>query len=170
MVDGLADASFETAAGFLDGLAGGDLALVETAGQPVRGRPAGHLTRASRRPERPGSLRSRIHREAQTLRLLASRRDELVGLRPQAVCRLHRELQILIHVGAKRMLTATKAKVLLASVRPRDEVGKVRKASAMDHGNRRLNHALPETGRGQSERLPGQGEAGAFTGMIKNLG
>ena len=30
------------------------------------------------------------------------------------------------------MLTATKSKILLASVRPRDEVGKVRRALALD--------------------------------------
>ena len=76
--------------------------------------------------------RVRIDERSQTLRLLASRRNELVGLRTQAVCRLHRELQILIPGGAKRMLTATKAKALLASVRPGDEVGKVRKALALD--------------------------------------
>ena len=66
------------------------------------------------------------------MRLLSNRRDELVGLRTQAVCRLHRELQILIPGGASRALTAAKAKALLASVRPRDEVGKVRKSLALD--------------------------------------
>ena len=74
----------------------------------------------------------RVDERAETLRLLSNRRDELVGLRTQAVCRLHRELQILIPGGASRALTALKAKSLLASVRPRDEVGKVRKALALD--------------------------------------
>jgi transposase len=74
----------------------------------------------------------RVDERAETLRLLSARRDELVGLRTQAVCRLHRELQILIPGGASRALTAAKAKALLASVRPRDEVGKVRKALAQD--------------------------------------
>jgi len=77
-------------------------------------------------------LRVRVDERAETLRLLSNRRDELVGLRTQAVCRLHRELQILIPGGASRALTAAKAKTLLASVRPRDEVGKVRKALAQD--------------------------------------
>lgn len=66
------------------------------------------------------------------LRLLASRRRELVGTRVQAVNRIHRELQILIPGGAKQRLTAAKAKTALASVRPRDEVGKVRKALLHD--------------------------------------
>ena len=56
----------------------------------------------------------------------------LSGLRTQAVCRLHRELQILIPGGASRALTAAKAKALLGSVRPRDEVGKVRKSLGLD--------------------------------------
>ena len=77
-------------------------------------------------------LQVRVDERAETLRLLSNRRDELVGLRTQAVCRLHRELQILIPGGASRALTATKAKSLLASVRPRDEVGKVRKSLALD--------------------------------------
>jgi transposase len=74
----------------------------------------------------------RVDERAETLRLLANRRDELVGLRTQAVCRIHRELQILIPGGASRSLTAAKAKTLLASVRPRDEVGKTRKALVAD--------------------------------------
>ena len=74
----------------------------------------------------------RVDERAETLRLLANRRDELVGLRIQAVCRIHRELQILIPGGASRRLSAAKAKVLLSSVRPRDEVGKVRKALVLD--------------------------------------
>ena len=66
------------------------------------------------------------------LRLLACRRHELVGSRTQAVNRIHRELQILMPGGAKQKLTAAQARALLASVRPRDEVGKVRKALVAD--------------------------------------
>jgi len=77
-------------------------------------------------------LQVRVDERTETLRLLANRRDELVGLRTQAVCRIHRELQILIPGGASRALTAAKAKTMLASVRPRDEVGKVRKALVID--------------------------------------
>lgn len=69
---------------------------------------------------------------SEKLRLLAHRRKELVALRTQAVGRLHRELLILLPGGAKRSLRAARAKQLLASVRPRDEVGKVRKQLALD--------------------------------------
>src|SRR5215213_1449716 len=56
--------------------------------------------------------------KSEMLRLLSGRRRELVGLRTQAVCRLHRELVILIPGGASRRLTAAMARRLLASVRP----------------------------------------------------
>ena len=71
----------------------------------------------------PDLERVQVDGHATALRLLASRRKELVGLRTQAVNRVHRELQILIPGGAKRGLSAARAKTLLASVRPRDEVG-----------------------------------------------
>jgi transposase len=67
-----------------------------------------------------------------TLRLLANRRHELVGLRTQAVCRLHRDLANLVPGGARRALTAKKAKELLAKIRPRDEVGRLRRQLAAD--------------------------------------
>jgi transposase len=80
----------------------------------------------------PGLEQVRPDDHTVTLRLLASRRHELVGSRTQAVNRIHRELQILLPGGAKQKLTAGQAKALLASVRPRDEVGKVRKALVGD--------------------------------------
>ena len=67
---------------------------------------------------------------AEVLRLLSGRRRELVGLRTQAVCRLHRELVILIPGGASRRLTATRAGAMLNEIRPRDEVARLRKALA----------------------------------------
>src|SRR3954447_19842613 len=69
---------------------------------------------------------------AEVLRLLSGRRRELVGLRTQAVCRLHRELVILIPGGASRRLTATRARALLNGIRPADEVARLRKALARD--------------------------------------
>jgi transposase len=66
------------------------------------------------------------------LRLLAGRRHELVGLRTQCVNRLHRDLMALVPGGAATALTATKAKALLASVRPRDEVGRLRRQLAAE--------------------------------------
>ena len=80
----------------------------------------------------PGLEQVRPDDHTVALRLLACRRHELVGSRTQAVNRIHRELQILLAGGAKQKLTATQAKVGLASVRPREEVGKVRKALVAD--------------------------------------
>ena len=61
------------------------------------------------------------------MRLLANRRHELVGLRTQALCRIHRDLVNLVPGGAPQALTVAKAKALLAKVRPRDEVGRLRR-------------------------------------------
>lgn len=66
------------------------------------------------------------------LRLLANRRKELVDLRTQCVNRLHRDLVGLVPGGAPTALTATKAKALLAGVRPRDEIGRLRRRLAAD--------------------------------------
>ena len=80
----------------------------------------------------PGLPEVRPDDRAVTLRLLAHRRTELVSARTQAACRLQRDLLILLPGGTKPGLTAARAKALLASVRPRDEVGKTRKAIATD--------------------------------------
>jgi transposase len=61
------------------------------------------------------------------LRLLTDRRQQLVEQRIATVNRIHDLLLTLIAGGAKPGLTAAKAKELLASVRPRDQVGKARK-------------------------------------------
>ena len=66
----------------------------------------------------------------ETLRLLSNRRDELVALRTQAVCRIHRDLLALVPGGASTSLTAKRAKEALAKVRPRDEVGRLRRKLA----------------------------------------
>lgn len=69
---------------------------------------------------------------AQALRLVSQRRKELVGLRTQCVCRIHRDLVALLPGGAPRKLTVAKAKELLATVRPRDEVGRLRRQLIAD--------------------------------------
>jgi transposase len=66
------------------------------------------------------------------LRLLSNRRKELVDLRTQCVNRLHRDLVTLVPGGAPRALSAKKAKALLASIRPRDEVGRLRRRLAAE--------------------------------------
>jgi transposase len=65
------------------------------------------------------------------LGLLVDHRDELGRARSQTVNRLHRLLELLPG-GAKKFLSATQARALLASVRPRDVVGKTRRRRAAD--------------------------------------
>ena len=67
------------------------------------------------------------------LKLMSDRRQQLVEQRIASVNRLHQQLQDLLPGGASRRLTATKARELLASVRPRDTVGKARKQLALEH-------------------------------------
>ncbi len=71
--------------------------------------------------------------ETVALRLLSERRRDLVRSRTQAVNRLHQLLMELIPAGAPRNLTVTKAKHLLATVRPRDVAGKARRQLAADY-------------------------------------
>lgn len=67
-----------------------------------------------------------------TLRLLSNRRTELVRLRTQAVCRIHRDLVVLLPGGASRRLTAPKAKEILGRIRPRDDLGRLRRQLIAD--------------------------------------
>ncbi|WP_199191477.1 IS110 family transposase [Amycolatopsis sp. CA-126428] len=66
------------------------------------------------------------------LRLPVDHRDELGQARTQVVNRLHRLLLELLPGGAKRFLSAAQARALLASVRPRDVVGRTRRRLAAD--------------------------------------
>jgi transposase len=66
------------------------------------------------------------------LRLLVDHRDELGRARTQTVNRLHRLLLDLLPGGAKKFLSAAQARALLASVRPRDVVGRTRRRLAAD--------------------------------------
>jgi transposase len=70
--------------------------------------------------------------ELVALRLLADRRDELSARRVQTVNRLHRLLTELIPGGAEKNLSATKAKRLLATVKPRSVVGKTTRRLAVE--------------------------------------
>jgi transposase len=67
------------------------------------------------------------------LRMLTTRRQEIVESRIATVNRLHEVLCQLIAGGAKRHLSASRARSLLSSVRPRDAVGKARKQLALDY-------------------------------------
>lgn len=66
------------------------------------------------------------------LKLLSDRRQQLVEQRITAVNRLHQLLAELLPGGADRYLTPVKARQLLSTVRPRDQVGKARKQLALD--------------------------------------
>ena len=71
--------------------------------------------------------------ETVALRLLSERRRDLVRSRTQTVNRLHQVLMELVPGGAAQKLTATKARALLATVRPRDVAGKARRQLAADY-------------------------------------
>src|SRR3954447_20249553 len=66
------------------------------------------------------------------LRLMSERRTDLVRSRTATINHLHQLLMELIPAGAERKLTATKARALLATVRPRDVAGRTRRQLAVD--------------------------------------
>ena len=66
------------------------------------------------------------------LRMLADRHHNLTALRTQAVCRLHAMLAALVPGGFGGRLSAKRAAVVLASVRPADGVAAERKHQARD--------------------------------------
>src|SRR5664280_3004918 len=68
----------------------------------------------------------------EALRMLADRREELTRQRVQTVNRLQRLLSELIPGNGKKDLTALQAKAILASVRPRDLLGKTRRRLAVE--------------------------------------
>jgi transposase len=71
--------------------------------------------------------------DLEVLRMLVDRREELTRAKVQAVNRLHRVLSELLPGQAKKDITALQAKTILASVRPRDQVGKTRKLLALEY-------------------------------------
>jgi transposase len=80
----------------------------------------------------PGLRPVQVDDTTVALRLLVDRRDELGAARTWTVNRLHRLLLELVPGGAKQFLSATQAKTLLATVRPRDVVGKTRRKLAAE--------------------------------------
>ena len=107
------------------------------------------------------------------LRLLVDRRRSLGDEHTRKVAQLHQLLLELIPGGAKRFLSAAQAKVLLASVRPRDVVGKTRKRVAAElvsdlekiyarkkAADKELGELLTATGTSLTV-LPGIGPSGA---------
>ena len=70
--------------------------------------------------------------ELEALRMLTDRRDELAHQRVQTVNRLQRLLSELLPGQRKRDLSAAQAKVMLATIRPRDIAGKTRRRMAAE--------------------------------------
>ena len=121
----------------------------------------------------PGLRKVVVDGDVVALRLLADRRDELAGARTRTANRLHRLLLELIPAGAPRYLSATQAKALLATIRPRDVAGRTRRQLAADlladivvldrklkDSERRLTEAVAVTGSGLPD-LYGIGPVGA---------
>jgi transposase len=76
--------------------------------------------------------RVRVDDEMLVVRLLSERRTDLVDLRTATVNQLHQLFMELTPAGAERKLTASKAKTLLATIRPRTIGGKARRRLAAD--------------------------------------
>ena len=70
--------------------------------------------------------------ETVALRLLVDRRDELGRARTDLVNRIHKLLLELLPGGAKTFLRADQARALLATIRPRDLVGRTRRRLASE--------------------------------------
>jgi transposase len=113
------------------------------------------------------------------LRLLVDRRRSIGEEHTRKVSQLHALLLELIPGGAKKDLSAAQAKKLLASVRPRDVVGKTRKRVAAElvadlerlyarkkAANKELTELLKETGTGLME-LKGIGPSGAARLLVE---
>ncbi|MEV2223601.1 transposase [Nocardia vinacea] len=75
-----------------------------------------------------------VHADSELIALgmLADRRDELGRARTDTVNRLHRLLLELLPGGAKKFLSAMQARKLVATVKPRDPAGKVRRRLAVE--------------------------------------
>ena len=80
----------------------------------------------------PGLRRVEVDDDLLVLGMLADRRDELGRARTQTVNRLHRILLDLFPGGAKQFLSSHQARALLATIKPRDLLGKTRRRLAVE--------------------------------------
>jgi transposase len=107
------------------------------------------------------------------LRLLADHRDGLGRARTDTINRLHQQLLELVPGGAKKFLSAPQARTLLATVRPRDIVGRTRRQLASElitelaaidkkikAADQQLTELIAATG-SDLQRLHGIGPSGA---------
>ncbi|GAB3329354.1 transposase [Micromonospora halotolerans] len=79
----------------------------------------------------PNLVQVQLDADLQVMGMLADRRDELGRARTQTSNRLHRLMLELLPGGAKRFLSALQARALIATVKPRDIVGKARRRLAV---------------------------------------
>jgi transposase len=80
----------------------------------------------------PNLVRVQADPELIVMGMLIDRRDELGRARTQTVNRLHRLLLELFPGGAKKFLSATQARALVATIKPRDIVGKTRRRLSVE--------------------------------------
>jgi transposase len=80
----------------------------------------------------PNLVRVEVDPDLVVMGMLADRRDELGRARTQTANRLHRLLLELFPGGAKRFLSAQQARKLIATIKPRDIIGKTRRRLAVD--------------------------------------
>jgi len=80
----------------------------------------------------PGLVTVRVDDDLLVMGMLADRRDELGQARTRTVNRLHRLLLELFPGGAKQFLSARQARTIIATIRPRDLVGKTRRRLAVE--------------------------------------
>jgi transposase len=80
----------------------------------------------------PNLVQVQVDADLVVMGMLADRRDELGRARTQTINRLHRLLLELLAGGAKKFLSAAQARALIATVKPRDVVGKTRRRLAVE--------------------------------------
>ncbi|MFC3499924.1 IS110 family transposase [Micromonospora krabiensis] len=80
----------------------------------------------------PHLVQVQVDADLQVMGMLTDRRDELGRARTQTINRLHRLLLELLPGGAKKFLSAPQARALIATVKPRDIVGKTRRRLAVE--------------------------------------
>lgn len=78
----------------------------------------------------PNLVRVQADPELVVMGMLVDRRDELDRARTQTVNRLHRLLLELFPGGAKKFLSTTQARALVATTKPRDSVAQLRNPTA----------------------------------------
>ena len=80
----------------------------------------------------PGLVGVRVDADLVVMGMLVDRRDELGRARTQTINRLHRLLLELFPGGAKQFLSSQQARAMVATIRPRDLVGKTRRRLAVE--------------------------------------